>query len=350
MELNDALRKVRALVALAEHPGTGEAEADLARRQADALMLKFAIDEAMADNAKPMAQRGKAGKIEFELAGNTENLAGYVSWLADKIARHCRVKVRNYVRFDRVWISTAYGYEGDLRYFETLYTTLRLHMLGAVRPTYDSNLSLELNCYLLHEAGFNWLEIAEMRGWRKLAPFRAGEYDMKVPYEHKDGMVWPATKVGGEIKRAYLKEVGRRGETPTKISAGGARTYRRSSMDGYVTRISERLRLIEAARDMAEAGALVLRSDALEDFFREDAPNLYTRCPRCGKLSSDPYNCEYCGQFLSDSPEPVAGRPGRARAYKPTPYDPRAYQRGTRHADTADIGGSKVGSNKKEID
>jgi hypothetical protein len=375
MELNDALRRVRALVTLAEDPNTPEHEAALARQRADALMLKFAIDEATAESTKPSGMRGKPIKLEVELAGNTENLAGYVAWLAEKIGRHTRCKVRPYSRFDRerkCYVAIVYGYESDIRYFETLYTTLRLHMLGAVRPSFQSALSLELNCYLLHEAGFNWLEIAEMRGWRKFAnlPYdlRAKVRDkfppvdgMKVPYYNASlGEVWPATRVGGEIKRAYLKEITRRGEKPTKISAGGAATYRKSAMEGYVTRINQRLYRVERARDMNEAGALVLRSDALEDFFREDYAAAYTRCPRCEKLSSNPYKCEYCGQFLRERPEPCprceAAKSGHCRdhpagrAASYGTHDERAYQRGTRHADTADIGGSKVSSNKKEID
>jgi hypothetical protein len=93
----------------------------------------------------------------------------------------------------------------------------------------------------------------------------------------------------------------------------------------------------------------MLRADALEDFFREDAPSDYARCPRCHKLSSDPYKCEYCGQFIADPPEMRAGKPGRYRAPRPAKFNEAAYQRGTRHADSADIGGAKVGGQKTEL-
>ena len=67
MELNAVLGKVRALIARAEHPATPAAEAATARKMADRLMLKYAIDEATAEAARP-ADSIKATPDDLEFA------------------------------------------------------------------------------------------------------------------------------------------------------------------------------------------------------------------------------------------------------------------------------------------
>ena len=101
-------------------------------------------------------------------------------------------------------------------------------------------------------------------------------------------------------------------------------------------------RLREAASGRAVGGAeLVLagREKDLEDFYREQSPGAYTRCPACGKLSADPYDCDRCGAHIEDAPP--AAKLGRGRAPKPLPFNSMAYQKGVRVANTADFNGQR---------
>lgn len=375
MELNKVLAKVRALVAVAEHPDTPEHEAKLAREKADALMLKFAIDEITAEQGMPSVQRSKPGTITVSV-GQNNDIIGYVAAVASSIARHCRCKIRNYSQFDqesREYFSTVYGFESDLAYFEVLYTTIRLHMLGALMPKINADETLEQNAYRLHNAGFNWLEIARMYGWQKASygnmvqyakeqgfeygsPERNELLDMKDPFfSPEDGHPEPSMRMGSRIKRAYVKAEKAAGGKRKYIAAGGSKSYRLDASQGYLDRISSRLRQAEHNR---QAGAdVILRSrfDDLENYYREANASQYTRCPACSKLSSYPYDCDRCGAKIADAPPPCKAcqeaKSGHCRAhpadsrssYRERNFNRDAYQMGVAHADTADISGNASG-------
>jgi hypothetical protein len=352
MELSKVLSKVHSLITLAEHPNTGEDEARAAREMADALMLKYAIEEATLDATRPVTEQMKPDTLDFAVGAGAD-IDGWLATLASYVAAHCRCKVRNYVAHrDGVWQSRAYGYQSDLRYFEMLWTTLRLHMTGVLRPAVDPALSLEDNCYALHEVGFNWLEIAGMYGWRKASNSmlrayhesypEADVWDVKVPFYKLDtDEIKPATQVGSHFKRAYYRAVEARGEQPTKIQGSASKTFRNSASQGYVSRIVRRLHEVEDRRGAGTS--LALRADALEDFYRESNASWYTRCPHCNKLSDNMYDCDRCGAHIADAPEAKEDR-RRGRAYKPQPFSDTAYRRGVAHANTADLGGPKAGS------
>lgn len=267
---------------------------------------------------------------------------------------------------DGAWQATVYGFASDLRYFEFLYTTLRLHMLGALTPGIDGSADLDENCYRLHSAGYNWLEIAQMYGWKAYAKMYGSECravqeahpevsEIKGAWVSRDLDVQPVTTVGGIYKRAYLRAVKARGEQPTKIAANGSSGYRISAAQGYIDKLDRRFRELEGK--MTGSGAeLVLASRAqdLEDFIREQNPSRYTRCPACGKLSDNRYTCDRCGAHLADPVECEAckkSKSGTCRAHKGRASKGRqvqlnhsAYRRGSAHADTADLGGPKVGN------
>jgi len=365
VELNKVLSKVRGLVALAEHEGTPPAEAALAREQADALMLKYAIDEITADQAKPIGERSKPVMIKIDI-GTGSDIVGYVAGMASNVARHTRCKVRHYTGHKRdeqghtVWESTVYGFESDVRYFEVLYTTLRLHMLGALQPKIQTKKSLEFNAYQLHEAGYNWLEIAGLYGWKKRTYGIHKEHergqipdDMYEKWQASKAEIWYSEKedeyrtnwqLGSKVKRAYHNEVKARGEQPTRISAGGTKTFRQSAAQGYLNRIASRL--YEAARTRKAGTEVMLtgRLEDLEDFYRESNSNLYTRCPACGKLSDNPYTCDRCGAKIADEPKtkPTSGR--RRSVWHNAPFNEQAYNRGVSHANNADISGGARGT------
>lgn len=379
MELNKVLQRVNKLIALAEHEATGAAEAAAAREQADALMLKYAIEEAQLDAARPAAERMKPDSMDFPV-GEYGEIIGHVAGLMSTIAKHCRCMIKHYTHsaLDEqgklIYFSRIYGYTSDLRYFEILWTSVRLHALAVLAPGINPAKSVDENAYDLHNAGFNWLDIAGMYGWKKVDKFSSG----RVRREHERGMIsdelydkYEAGKaevwynealdqyksnwqLGSGVKRNYHREVAKRGEQPTKLTAGGAATYRKSAARGYHSMIQQRLVRMRADTSGSGTG-LVLRSDALRDYFREENSSQFTRCPRCEKLSTDPYKCEFCGQFIKDPPEPCAAcakaASGHCRqhpkgsAYRDMPFDHRGYAAGAERAKSADLmAGDRVGS------
>lgn len=343
MELSSVLKKVRALISTAEHPNTPPAEAQTASEMADRLMLKYAIDEALARTAAPAAERQKPGTAMIEL-GEDWDLMPYIAAMANHIASFTRCKIRHYVRYvggDTGYLSKVYGFESDLRYFEILYTTIRLHMVGALRPKIDPSESLEDNCYRLHNAGYNWLQIAELYGWRK-----RGSFETEDPRYGKECWTHQRTdekksnwQLGSQNKRAYFKACKERGETPQKISAGGTQTYRVSAFEGYASKIGIRLRKLAGERS-GDGAEIVLRSamEDVEGLFREDNPDLFQEAKAMAE-------CEACKKSKSGH-----CRSHRPRAYKPRAFSQAGYTAGSVHADSADLmAGDRVGGIKKAV-
>jgi hypothetical protein len=368
VELSSVLKKVNALIAKAEHEATPPEEAQACRETADRLMTKYAIEEAELDAARPAAERMKPDKMSFPV-GEYTDIVGHVAGLMTTIARHCRCLVKHYTSSQReadsyVYYSTIYGYSSDLKFFEILWTSVRLHMLGVLVPGIRKDETEEENAYRLHEAGYNWLEIAGLYGWRKV------NYSDRIHREHERGFIsdelhekWQLSKaeiwyseaedayktnwqLGSKVKRAYHNACKAKGEKPHSISANGSKTYRKSAARGYHAMIEQRLR--QMRREHTGTGtALVLRSDELRDYFREENPSGYARCPRCGKMSANIYECEFCGQFIKDRPSECeackAAKSGHCRAhpkgssYRTMPVDYHAYSAGSEHAKSADL-------------
>jgi hypothetical protein len=313
INLDKILSRVRGLIAKAEHESTPPHEAALAAQMADALMLKYSINAAQADAARPRQEQSKPVIISVEVGGYSDIL-GYIGSLCETVAEHCRCKVRTYADWhDGSWFAKVYGFESDVRYFELLYTTLRLHMVGALIPRFETHKSLEENCYNLHMAGYNWLEIAAIDGWNKVASWeRQPQQEMKIPYRHKDGRIQPATQVGSHYKRAYQRAARDRNES-----------HRKSSASGYVSQLARRLR--EVASGRAGGSELILRTriDDLDALFRKDNPDMFR------KLTDEELKAE------------SKNRP----KYRYKPVNPAAFERGVHVANTADLNNtSRVGN------
>ncbi len=282
-DLDAALSKVRKLIAMAEDPACDPAEAQKMRERADAMMFKYAIKEAMVNQAKPAEERTKPAKITVEVGAFDSDILGYIGQLALDIGVHCRCKVRpykHYSRETRAYSAAVYGFESDVRYFEFLYTTLRLHMLGVLIPKFDSQLTMEENCYRLHNAGYNWLEMAALQGWKRYPGQPSSTpshliryYNQKLDQEMLSG------KLGGMYKRPYERACAAKGEPTVKLAAGTTESFRKDAALGYTDRLRQRLYLIKAAREgqYSGNGALVLRSrfDDVEAMFREDNPDMF---------------------------------------------------------------------------
>jgi len=346
MELNDALEKVRKLAARTVEAGCTPEEAASAQAMADAIMLKFAIDEAM------LAATAGAAKAIPEvisiLVPNPENLDGYFGSVIRRLAEHTRCQIRMYTKFDyseSQWACKVYGWQSDVRYFEVLYTQIMLHMSGVLAPKWDNNVSFDENCYLLHNAGMNWLQIAQLQGWKK----DKHGWPFDDPRSEGNNERWyrldPDTfelleeatnwQLGGRRKAAAKRWGKSLGEHQHQvIAAGGTANYRKSAAQGYINELHKRLRRVEEQRP--PEGTIMLRTsmEELLDFFKKENPDLFKE--------REPVSEEPC-------PRCKAAKTGYCRAHKPRSYKFReintdAYQRGVRHAQSAPIGREAPGA------
>ena len=272
MELDSVLSKVHKLIQRAEHEDTPPEEAKTAQEMADALMLKYKLDEALLDANRPAEFRTKPDKTEVPLVGDPM-LQGYMQLLCDSVAQHCDCKVRHYSSYsDGTWNSKIYGFPSDLRYFKILYMELRLHMVGALRPGIDPNKSVAENAYNLHNAGLNWFDMAKLEGWVEVHSL-PGEHKFMYRNSHTGERQKWADCIG-KFKSGYKKEVERRGEQPLRIPPTGSKVFRENAANGYTLRINQRLRAIREKR--ANIGnALALRVNELDELFREENEDLF---------------------------------------------------------------------------
>ena len=332
MELDQALKRVQQLINKAEAPihetdpvrrAALETEQNAAREMADALMLKYAIEEAQLDKSRPEAARMKPGKILVSLTGY-DDLLGYVAQLAQDVGKYCRCQVRSYKDYDyteNCWMAAVYGFESDLHYFEIMYTTLRLHMIGALNPKPDPSESIEENAYRLHNAGLNWFDIAKLHGWVEITPKGA-----RTPrYRNsKTGEETGWKECIGIHKAAYQRAIKTRGEQALRVPPSGVATFRRSAAMGYSTRLRGRLRETEAGRDPGTTIILRSRVDDISALFKEDNPELFT--------------------------EQHASVNGRKIKYVQAPYSEAGYRAGVRHANTASLNPAAPGNQAKAVE
>jgi hypothetical protein len=306
---------------------------------ADALMFRFAIKEAQIRTSQPADERIKPVKISVEIGKWNSDMLGWIGSVCEDVANHCRCKVRLWSGHndENVWVAKVYGFESDVRYFEILYTTLRHHFLGILMPRMDPQLSLQENAYRLHEAGYNWLDMAGMDGWKKYpgqpksTPGHLVEYynqDLNPPF----GGRTTAGKIGGMYKRAYQAACRERGEAPRVISAGGTRGYRSSAAMGYESRLNQRLAAAREAREGQPGEGIVLRSafEDVEAMYREDNPELFKKIePR----------------------EEDKGTKQRVRKvrYSYPKFNEGAYAAGVKYANTADLGTGVGGAPRREL-
>lgn len=301
MELSTALSMVRKLIERAEHPSTPKEEADACRAKADAMMEKFAIDEW---EAMQKAHTGlKPDKIKVDIGESGSPFLSQTALLVNVVADYCRcssvwMKGSGYAGYRNEYCY-VYGYQSDLRYFELLFTVVFLHVADLIMPKPDPSLSRGANVRELRNGGLNWNEIAEAFGWRLQA--RNGS---KTTYRHKEtDEVATWSKVVGRIKADYAKEIKARGEEPFTLGRGGAgnANFRLNSINGYIARL--RQRLLEQAGRRGAGAELVLadRTQNITAMIAEDHPEMRTSKQKQGR------------------------------------FNPEAYARGVRHANTASL-------------
>lgn len=161
--MNKKLAQVRALLNLAEHPGTPENERLAASEKASELMEKYAIDELMA-----RADHGKQDNIEMRTYVRTG-----IYWQAEK-ENVCRLATA--LGMQSVYLQPksygkqqvtvkVYGFAADFDKFEALLTSMTLQLAEAwklYRKSFD------------YEQTYDWLNGTDMYRFKTRRSFMIG--------------------------------------------------------------------------------------------------------------------------------------------------------------------------------
>jgi hypothetical protein len=319
MDLENALGKIRGLIAKAdslEQSGDEHSirEALACRERADAMMQRYAVQEWQTIQAAPVKAKPKRIKINIGEADNP--FLTEMATLVNIVAKFCKCSSvwmtgSAYAPTGKQEYCWVYGYESDLRYFEMLFTTLFLHMGGAIFPKPDPNKTLGQNAYELHNAGLNWFDIAKAYGWYKVESRPGEAQNMYVNQNTSERLSW--SKSIGSIKKAYAVEVARRHEEPLRIPPSGSYTFRLNAAQGYLSRIGQRLREISGQRGSGAELVLADKSQNITAMLAEDFPAMKN-----------------------------------ASARKNT-YNAAAYAKGTQHANSASLNPEAGGSTRAAL-
>jgi len=344
-KLEDMLRKVRALLARADHPNTPQPEAEACRDKAEELMYSYRIDEAMLALESKQGTELVPGWAKWDVCHETSEYRFYYRCILADVLAHVGIRGATTERKEEIYnddgtfrgvsyyvVVDACGYESDLRIAELLYTACAVAFQSRLEPRYDPSLGEQVNAYLMRSAG--------MEGWRIA----------QAIYGRDDKHLRP------KVRKMFKDEAIKRGEDPTPLLGKGniMADYRRSYAEGFVNTISDRLERMRASRGGVERGlVLQSRNERIQEEFYGKYPTLRPKNPDrfAGTAWEDPRkNCDKCKRAKSghcrEHPKPKQVRLGKDR----TNY--AAYDRGGMAARSVDlgVGGERVGKDStKEL-
>jgi hypothetical protein len=119
MEREKLMERVRALLAQAEHPNTGQGEAEAFTARAAQLMAKYGIDAALVAERGQVREQVSTVRIALD-APYTQEKASLLAAVAR--SGRCRVVLHSWGR--QVSSVTVFGFPADLERVQVLYTSL----------------------------------------------------------------------------------------------------------------------------------------------------------------------------------------------------------------------------------
>jgi hypothetical protein len=311
-KIRGLIQKAEGLEALGDPNSMNEANA--CRAAADKMMQKYAVEEWQTMRAAPAM--AKPTRIKIDIGEEDNEFLGEMASLVNIVSKFCKCSSiwmsgtasKKYQRQEYCYV---YGYESDLRYFELMFTNLFLHFGGAIFPKPDPAKSLEENCYELHNAGLNWVDVAKVYGWYITAPRSNEPPVMYVNPETGERRTF--AKSAGVYKKAYEREIAKRGEPFLRIAANGSKTFRLNAARGYLNRIRDRLNEIAGQRGTGAELVLADKGKNIDEAMINDFPGMTF---------------------------------GRA---KKTTFNQDAYAKGARHANTANLNPAAGAGTRKAL-
>lgn len=247
------LDRIRRLIDMASREAKTpeeENERKVAQAQAEALMLKYSVEEwqlAQSGGREASALKPETFPNVFIcVTGHPCRMA--MADLAIGLGRHLNVAMHfNSLAFDKKFLdldvtATAVGYPEDLRMWEMIFTMLHMQLLSKIDPKVDSTLTFDENVYNLHAAGLKWKVIADKIN---AAETPAGWY-----------VNWTANGDGGRLKRAARRHAEK--INAEYVSKANPTAYQRTFTSAYVATVLRRFREARA-NDKTSGTELVLR-------------------------------------------------------------------------------------------
>lgn len=314
MELNSALRKINALLEMANDPRTPPHEAQLARERADAFMLRYQIDEAMA--AKRKVVHDDPDWLEMPVCKISNEFMDQYQFMASIVSQHVGNLHQTYeYRDDELYVILC-GYPGALGFFQTMFTQVQLAFAKKLEPRYDPNKSDAENAFVMRAAGMERRRIAD--SIYGPLPYDASLNALKARTRKVTAM---AKKWAADHDEDTSGLFGQSGESMA--------TYRKTYAEAFTYELHIRARLYRISVDKDEQAALVLvsRKERVDEAFYQRYPYLRpTPQAERQKYRSPNADCERCRKAKSGyCREHGWLKPSTARAqYRPHSYSAEA--------------------------
>lgn len=273
MPNDKTLELVRNLIARAEHANTPAPEAELCLKQANKLMAKHAIDDAMLRASQSESQRRAPARVEIKLGkSDTAEFWPALKTILNEIAVANRCTGAFYHAS-----AVIFGMDEDVRWVEMLYTSIYFDFLSHIAPRWDAALGYDANVYNFKVAGFSWKDInAKAVEAGEASAEKTETYEHYCGYHPETGKSIFQTrtrgtgKMSGSMISAYKRHAKKIGDA-NLVSTTSFSEYRRQFTDAFSTRISTRIR--DMADDSAQEansvpGAALALTSSMEDVNR----------------------------------------------------------------------------------
>lgn len=324
------LSKVRGLMNKAADDATPPNEAESARRLADKLMTKYALDSWMLAQEGEPDRMPKIRMFDFDWWSKSQFKEQLYS-MFNKMARHCRCQ-----SVPEKWGFTDGGYrmpvaglESDLDWLDLLFTNVMIAMIDKVDPRARSGLSVDENMARMREAGMPWGEALNRLALAGIVPSLAQEKAQALTDEDGEERTYDDSDVyrmdgRGHNKLYFSKKVYERtitsyrnwcaktGHEQSKVSQV---TFRRNFANGFAAEVNDRLYRMNRESQQAydadhETGSMAL---AVRDISKIVEETIYVMYP---DLRPHPSGCDcdihhYCHDANCMRPNCVARRDTR---------------------------------------
>lgn len=240
------LDRIRAFLAKANDENNHEAERELARVQANKLMARHAIDQALLDMTRAESERRRVINEQFKLYDD-ENLE-YIDRLLTVMQMLCganRVKMAAYPGLKSVHLV---GVQEDVDWVKMLWLQILLEFVSRIRPTWDRSKPVVDNIYNFKNAGYKWKDIWD-EGYRQLGEMPDGQQFFK------------ANKCAYMIS-GYKRLCRERGTNP--VATQRFEAYRHSFAEAFRATVCARIEALNSATEEA-SGEIVGSAVALRD-------------------------------------------------------------------------------------
>jgi len=251
------LDRVRALLAIAEHPNTPSHEADTALTQANRLMAKHAIEEATARAAQTREERRAVERKMFRIhEGDYSEFLGSMRAILSGICKHNRVQLVITSSYD----TELFGMHDDIVWVEQQYMQIYFEFLRKLQPKWDESIGYDANIYNFKVAGYPWSQIdsiAQQNGHASRESMKTERWTHRITGEEMSN-TYP-TGYYHKLLGAYKRHMRVIGDT-TPVATQTHSQYRRDFSDGFTSRIRARLEKMaaDAAGEVDESAAVVL--------------------------------------------------------------------------------------------